>query len=81
MTRTLRDHPGMKHATDILAENIETLAKHHGLRSDDAIWKRCSISQKTAWRIRHREQAVTLDKLDSIAEGFGGLGHAADTSA
>lgn len=61
----------MKTSSETLAENLEALAKHHGLKSDDAIGKRCSISQKTAWRIRHLEQAVTIERLDSIAKGFG----------
>jgi transcriptional regulator with XRE-family HTH domain len=61
----------MTKLAETLADNISALMRDRQITSDAAFAKLAKVDQKTIWRIRHREQSPTIDKLETIAQEFG----------
>lgn len=60
----------MVSVADILAANLTALMEHNQIASDNALAKLAHIDQKTVWRIRHKEQSPTIEKLELLARAF-----------
>lgn len=63
----------LKDAHDTLVANVAALMAHRAITSDAqvAAMARPKMDQKTVWRIRHKAQSPTLEKLSALAAAFG----------
>jgi transcriptional regulator with XRE-family HTH domain len=61
----------MQSIAEILSDNITALMEDRKITSDAALAKIAHVDQKTIWRIRHKEQSPTVDKVECIARAFG----------
>lgn len=56
---------------ETLAQNVLALMESRRMTADSALAKLAGVDQKTVWRIKKKEQSLTIDKLELIARAFG----------